>query len=91
MFLIDFLFSQVIAQKAEPKVWKVCGEVTLSPPSQVSSPRSVGCRVVAVGSVSHDTTMLALEPRSGPVVVPLGHHVRVHRRVNGKRLTTRFH
>ncbi|KAL0821756.1 hypothetical protein ABMA28_005178, partial [Loxostege sticticalis] len=73
----------VIAQKAEPKVWKVCGEVTLSPPSQVSSPRSVECRVVAVGSVSHDTTMLALEPRSGPVVVPLGHHVRVHRRVNG--------
>ncbi|XP_063829512.1 cytochrome b5 reductase 4 isoform X2 [Ostrinia nubilalis] len=73
----------VIAQKVEPQVWKACGEVTIGVPSLVSSPRSVDCRVVGVGSVTHDTTMLALEPRSGPVVVPLGHHVRVHRRVSG--------
>ncbi|XP_037292954.1 cytochrome b5 reductase 4 isoform X2 [Manduca sexta] len=72
---------EVIAYKEETGVWKGCGEVVMGVPSKVSSPRTVDCRVMRVGRVSHDTTLLSVAPKAGPVVVPLGHHVRVHRQV----------
>ncbi|XP_049871976.1 cytochrome b5 reductase 4-like isoform X1 [Pectinophora gossypiella] len=74
---------EVIAQKEEAGVWKSCGEAALGTPTKVSSPRTVECRVVDVGRVSHDTLLLAVTPRAGPVVVPLGSHVCVHRRIAG--------
>ncbi|XP_075980323.1 cytochrome b5 reductase 4 isoform X2 [Anticarsia gemmatalis] len=74
---------EVTAQKAEQGVWKGSGEFTLGTTSRVSSPRSTECRVMKVGKVSHDTSLLSVCPRAGPVVVPLGHHVRVHKRIDG--------
>ncbi|CAG9788715.1 unnamed protein product [Diatraea saccharalis] len=73
----------IIAQKVDSAVWKHCGEVTLGTASRVSSPRTVECRVVSSNVVTHDTVMLAVTPRSGPVVVPLGHHIRVHMKIAG--------
>ncbi|XP_013199408.1 cytochrome b5 reductase 4 isoform X2 [Amyelois transitella] len=72
----------IIAQKAEAGVWKSC-ELTPGVATPVSSPRTVDCKVEHVGEVSHDTVLLSLQPRSGPVVVPLGYHVRVHKRISG--------
>ncbi|XP_053610253.1 cytochrome b5 reductase 4 isoform X2 [Plodia interpunctella] len=72
----------IIAQKAEVSVWKSC-EISAGAATRVSSPRTLSCRVVDVGSVTHDTVLLSLQPRSGPVIVPLGHHVRVHKRISG--------
>ncbi|CAB3234070.1 unnamed protein product [Arctia plantaginis] len=74
---------EVTALKAVAEVWKGCGEVTLGTTSRVSSPRSVDCRVMRVSKVSHNTLLLSVCPRAGPVVVPLGHHVRVHKRIDG--------
>ncbi|XP_072945227.1 cytochrome b5 reductase 4 isoform X2 [Epargyreus clarus] len=73
---------EVIAHKSESKIWKGCGETVFGVATQISSPRTVECRVVHVSPVSHDTTLLALAPLPGPVVVPLGHHVRVHHKTN---------
>nr|XP_034834355.1 cytochrome b5 reductase 4 isoform X2 [Maniola hyperantus] len=75
---------EVIALKAASKVWKNIGETTYGAAVPISSPRSVNCRVMHVERVSHDTTLLALCPETGPVLVPLGYHVRVHHRVNDK-------
>ncbi|XP_045774537.1 cytochrome b5 reductase 4 isoform X2 [Maniola jurtina] len=75
---------EVIALKAASKVWKNIGETTYGPAVPISSPRLVNCRVMHVERVSHDTTLLALCPETGPVLVPLGHHVRVHHKVNDK-------
>ncbi|CAH2043659.1 unnamed protein product, partial [Iphiclides podalirius] len=74
---------EVIAQKAEMKVWKSCGETTLSPATKMTTPRAVECRIEGISPVSHDTMLLALTPSTGPVVVPLGHHVRVHQSLAG--------
>lgn len=74
---------KVIAQKAEMKVWKSCGETILGSPTKVTTPRTVECRIESISPVSHDTMLLALMPRSGPVVVPIGHHVRVHQTLAG--------
>lgn len=68
----------------DSSVWKRCGDVSVGTASRVTSPRSVECRVMEVGRVSHDTSLLSVCPRAGPVVVPLGHHVRVHRRIEGQ-------
>lgn len=76
--------SQVKVLKATSKVWKNIGETIFSSPTEISSPRTLECRVMHVERVSHDTTLLAMVPKTGPVVVPLGHHVRVHHRENGK-------
>lgn len=76
-------FFQVSAQKAEPGVWKGCGEMSLGVPTRVSSPRTVECRVVSVTRVSHDTTLLSVTPLLGPVVVPLGHHICIHMQGTG--------
>ncbi|CAH2984098.1 unnamed protein product [Chilo suppressalis] len=73
----------VIAQKADAHLWKGCGEVTLGVATRVASPRTVECRVVTSDVVTHDSVMLTVSPRSGPVVVPLGHHIRVHMKVAG--------
>lgn len=70
----------------EASVWRGCGEVSLGAPSRVTSPRTVDCRVMEVGRVSHDTSLLSVCPRAGPVIVPLGHHVRVHRRIDSKTI-----
>ncbi|XP_039756457.1 cytochrome b5 reductase 4 isoform X2 [Pararge aegeria] len=75
---------EVIALKALSKVWKNIGETTHGPAVPISSPRTLECRVMHVEPVSHDTTLLALCPETGPVIVPLGHHVRVHQKVNDK-------
>ncbi|XP_052743226.1 cytochrome b5 reductase 4 isoform X3 [Bicyclus anynana] len=75
---------EVIALKATSKVWKNVGETTYGAAVPISSPRSVECRVMHVERVSHDTTLLALCPATGPVIVPLGHHVRVHHKVDDK-------
>lgn len=74
---------EVIAQKDKAEVWKGCGEVTLGVPSKVSSPRTVQCRVMGKRDITHDTTLLTVAPKPGPVVVPLGHHVRVHKEIDG--------
>ncbi|KAM3965655.1 cytochrome b5 reductase 4 [Aphomia sociella] len=81
---------EVIAQKVEPCVWKRCGEVTISSATRLSSPRSLECRVVHVRRVSHDTTLLSLLPRSGPVVVPLGHHIRVYKQISGSEVVRSY-
>lgn len=81
---------EVMAQKAEIGIWKGCGEVTLGNPSRVSSPRSVECRVMKVGQVSHDTMLLSVCPRTGPVVVPIGHHVRVHKKIDGSECSRSY-
>lgn len=70
--------------KATGKVWKNIGETTFSPATPISLPRTLECRVMHIERVSHDTTLLALAPKSGPVIVPLGHHIRVHHKVEGK-------
>ncbi|CAH2092919.1 unnamed protein product [Euphydryas editha] len=75
---------EVTVLKVTNKVWKNIGETIFSSPTQISSPRTLECRVMHVERVSHDTTLLALAPKTGPVVVPLGHHVRVHHRVKDK-------
>ncbi|XP_026756472.2 cytochrome b5 reductase 4 isoform X2 [Galleria mellonella] len=74
---------EIIAQKMEPCVWKSCGEISVGSATRVSSPRTLECSVVHVGRVAHDTTLLALQPQSGSVVVPLGHHIRVHKQISG--------
>ncbi|XP_026725907.1 cytochrome b5 reductase 4 isoform X2 [Trichoplusia ni] len=74
---------EMTAHKAEACVWKGCGEVSLGAATRVSSPRTVDCRVLEMGKVSHDTSLIAVCPRTGPVVVPIGQHVRVHKRVDG--------
>ncbi|KAL4709029.1 hypothetical protein ACJJTC_005890 [Scirpophaga incertulas] len=73
----------VTAFKSDPKIWKGCGEVTLGVATRVSSPRTVACRVAAVGQVTHDTSLMTLQPLAGTVVVPIGHHIRVHMTVSG--------
>ncbi|KAI5642151.1 cytochrome b5-like heme/Steroid binding domain-containing protein [Phthorimaea operculella] len=72
---------EVVAQKAEAKVWKGCGTLSLPAACKVTSPRTVECRVVSKSRVTHDTVLLAVAADAGPVVVPLGHHVCVHRRI----------
>ncbi|XP_059052754.1 cytochrome b5 reductase 4 isoform X2 [Achroia grisella] len=74
---------EIIVQKVETCVWKSCGEISVSSATRVSSPRTLECSVVHVGRVSHDTKLLALQPRTGSVVVPLGHHIRVHKQISG--------
>ncbi|XP_041982394.1 cytochrome b5 reductase 4 isoform X3 [Aricia agestis] len=69
---------EVIALKEESKVWKNCGTTSFSVPVHFQTPRSMKCRVMHTAPVSHDTTLLVLAPCAGPVLVPLGHHVRVH-------------
>ncbi|XP_021195006.3 cytochrome b5 reductase 4 isoform X1 [Helicoverpa armigera] len=81
---------EITALKVEPSVWKGCGEVSVGAANRVSSPRSVECRVMEVSRVSHDTSLLSLCPRAGPVVVPIGHHVRVHRRDNGSECSRSY-
>lgn len=75
---------QITALKEAPSVWKACGEATVGAATRVPCPRVVECRVTHVGLVSHDTSMVSMAAPAGPVVVPIGHHVRVHRRVEGK-------
>ncbi|XP_050347387.1 cytochrome b5 reductase 4 isoform X2 [Nymphalis io] len=75
---------EVTVLKVINKVWKNIGETIFSSATHISSPRSLDCRVMHVERVSHDTTLLALAPKSGPVVVPLGHHVRVHHKMKDK-------
>ncbi|KAJ0174646.1 hypothetical protein K1T71_009754 [Dendrolimus kikuchii] len=70
---------EVIAPKTEAGVWTGCGEVMLGTPSKVSSPRSEECRVMRKREISHDTTLLTVAPKAGPVAIPLGYHVRVHK------------
>ncbi|KAJ2945620.1 hypothetical protein O0L34_g443 [Tuta absoluta] len=72
---------EVVAQKAESKVWKGCGILALPAACKVTSPRTVECRVVSKSRVTHDTVLLAVAVEAGPVVVPLGHHVCVHKRI----------
>ncbi|XP_013179867.1 PREDICTED: cytochrome b5 reductase 4-like isoform X2 [Papilio xuthus] len=74
---------EVIAQKAEMEVWKNCGETSLSNAIKMTAARTVECRVEGSGAVSHDTVLLALTPRSGPVVIPIGFHVRIHQTLAG--------
>ncbi|CAK1586943.1 unnamed protein product [Parnassius mnemosyne] len=74
---------EVIAQKAELKIWKSCGDTNLSTASKMTAPRTLECRVESISSVTQDTMLLALAPRSGTVAVPLGHHVRVHKTLSG--------
>ncbi|KOB70907.1 Cytochrome b5 reductase 4, partial [Operophtera brumata] len=69
------------AKLREPLQLRVFAETTLGAPTLVSSPRTVDCRVTDTGRLSHDTAMVSIAPRAGPVVVPIGHHVRVHRRI----------
>ncbi|XP_032518663.2 cytochrome b5 reductase 4 isoform X1 [Danaus plexippus] len=75
---------EVMASKVEHKVWKNVGVMSFGAATQISSPRTLDCRVMHVERVSHDTTLLALSPVSGPVIVPLGHHIRVHHKINDK-------
>ncbi|XP_045537101.1 cytochrome b5 reductase 4 isoform X1 [Papilio machaon] len=74
---------EVIAQKAEMKVWKNCGETSLSNAVKMTAARTVECRVEGSSAVTHDTVLLALTPRSGPVVIPIGYHVRIHQTLAG--------
>ncbi|XP_068617602.1 cytochrome b5 reductase 4-like isoform X2 [Battus philenor] len=74
---------EIIAQKAEMKVWKSCGETSLSTAIKITTPRNVECKVDGISAVTHDTMLLALTPSAGPVVVPIGHHVRVHQTLAG--------
>ncbi|XP_046969385.1 cytochrome b5 reductase 4 isoform X1 [Vanessa cardui] len=75
---------EVTVLKITHKVWKNIGETIISSATHISAPRTLECRVLHVECISHDTTLLALAPKSGPVVVPLGHHVRVHHKINDK-------
>ncbi|CAG9564722.1 unnamed protein product [Danaus chrysippus] len=75
---------EVMASKVEHKVWKNVGVMSFGAATQISSPRTLDCRVMHVERVSHDTMLLALSPVSGPVIVPLGHHIRVHHKINDK-------
>lgn len=69
-------------------LWKGCGEVVLGVPKKISSPRTMECRIMRVDRVSHDTTLLSLTPKAGPVLVPLGHHVRIHEQMEGNTRKT---
>ncbi|XP_047521505.1 cytochrome b5 reductase 4 isoform X1 [Pieris napi] len=69
---------EVIALKSECKVWKGCGEASFSDAIRITTPMKVECRVMDVSRVTHDTSLITLAPITGPVIVPLGHHVRVH-------------
>ncbi|XP_038222187.1 cytochrome b5 reductase 4 isoform X2 [Zerene cesonia] len=69
---------EVIAMKSENKLWKGCGETIFGEAIQITTPRKMECRVMDVSKVSHDTSLITLAPISGPALVPLGHHVRVH-------------
>ncbi|CAK1555768.1 unnamed protein product [Leptosia nina] len=69
---------EVVAFKSECKLWKGCGETSFSEAIPITTPMRVQCRVMEVGTISHDTSLLTLAPIIGPVLVPLGHHVRVH-------------
>ncbi|XP_073961528.1 cytochrome b5 reductase 4 isoform X2 [Choristoneura fumiferana] len=73
---------EVVALKAEPGVWKSCGDAAAGAAQRVSAPRSVACRVARVGRASHDTVLLSLAAPAHALVAPLGHHVRVHRLVD---------
>ncbi|XP_063386381.1 cytochrome b5 reductase 4 isoform X1 [Cydia fagiglandana] len=73
---------EVISHKAEPGVWKTCGEAVTGAACRVSTPRSVSCRVARVSRVSHDTVLLSLAAPAQALVAPLGHHVRVHRTIS---------
>ncbi|XP_050666131.1 cytochrome b5 reductase 4 isoform X3 [Leptidea sinapis] len=75
---------EVVAIKVESKVWKECGVMTLGDPVPTSAPRRVECRVLDVAQLSHDTSLLVLAAVTGPVIVPLGHHIRVHHQQNSE-------
>ncbi|XP_037877500.1 cytochrome b5 reductase 4 isoform X2 [Bombyx mori] len=81
---------EVIARKVESSLWKGCGEVVLGVPKKISSPRTMECRIMRVDRVSHDTTLLSLTPKAGPVLVPLGHHVRIHEQMEGSELVRSY-
>ncbi|KPJ13841.1 Cytochrome b5 reductase 4 [Papilio machaon] len=74
---------EITAYKAESKIWKSCGEITVGSPNKITSHKILEYKVICKKVLTHDSWMLAMAPRNGSIVLPLGHHVKVHQTIAG--------
>ncbi|CAG4956086.1 unnamed protein product [Parnassius apollo] len=81
--LLESLHTSIIAHKAESKIWKCCGEVTIGPASKDFSPQIMSFKVVDNKKLTHDTRLLTITPCFGTVIIPIGHHIRIHQTIAG--------
>ncbi|CAK1586942.1 unnamed protein product [Parnassius mnemosyne] len=74
---------EIIAYKTESKMWKCCGEVTIGAASKDLSPQIMSFKVVDNKKLTHDTRLLTIAPCLGSIVIPIGHHIRIHQTIAG--------
>ncbi|XP_068617947.1 cytochrome b5 reductase 4-like [Battus philenor] len=74
---------EITVQKADSKLWKRCGEVTIGTATKIPSWHTMRFKVLSNSMLTHDTKLISMSPQSGSIVFPLGHHVRIHQAIAG--------